>query len=461
MMRGARSRGVERMTGWVGLLAAVLAIAGCQRGPQDAPPPRTAPMKVLTILTPHNETIRTAFEDAFWHWYTERHDCPVRVEWIYRGTPQCVDYVQSITHGRSEGARLRIPDVMFGGGTSDHIRLANAELSRTIDIRDAIKDIPAEVHGIATRDAEGQWYATGLSSFGILYNEAACRARGVAPPTTWSDLAKPEYYGWIALADPRASGSHRECLMLVLQHEGWDAGWSVVQRVLGNCRALNHRSGDALRQVQSGVSLATFAVNFDGMALAAESGGTLNYVDPPGATAATPDVISVLRTSHNEELATEFVRFVLSGAGQKLWGLEQGKASTAGVTLYHYPIDPTVYVEYPDRLSVSRNPLEEDFGLHLDPDAAAWQGRLLRVLVPAACGDGRHVALQQAWSRLKLYAPDHELLAQFLSPPFDGETARRTGVELVDDTRQEGDLIDELGKLFAERYETVMEKVAG
>jgi ABC-type glycerol-3-phosphate transport system substrate-binding protein len=156
----------------------------------------------------------------------------------------------------------------------------------------------------------------------------------------------------------------------------------------------------ALDLVQYGQSMATFCVNFDGAARVEESGGALAYIDPPGATALTPDLVSALTTAAEPELAEAFITFVLSPQGQELWVLEQQARVSPGATLYHYPIDPQLYTDerYEGKLSVTRNPFETDFGLQVEPAALRATGQLVELLVSAAAP--AHVKLQQAWERI-------------------------------------------------------------
>lgn len=432
--------------------AALLGLSGCRKPVEDTP----APVQ-LVILTPHNETIRDTFQEGFWNWHVRARGVPVEITWIYRGTPQCVDYVAEGAKPRGEGDRYAPADLMFGGGLTDHARLAALGLSQPIDVGDALTALPADVQGTPTHDPNNHWFATGLSSFGILYNAEACRQRGIAPPQTWADLASPRFAGWLAIADPAASGSHRECCVLILEQLGWDAGWPTLMGILANTRALNSRSGDAIRQVRAGTALATFTVNFDGLAEVAESDGALAYVDPAGLTSATPDFISGLTTGRNTQVARDFIRYVLSEEGQALWGVERDHRAPYGQTLYHYPIAPEIYAKYAGHMAGLRDPSAAPLGKPLDAQRAANLGRLITPLVWAICGEGRHVQLQQAWARAAALEPGDAnaatLRAALTAPPFDLNTALTQGAHV--ETATDADvaaLRAQWAALFAGRY---------
>ncbi len=414
-MRSRPRGGVHRIAWCLGIAA--VAIAGCDRS--DAPGAAAADSGVtLTILTPHNEAIRDAFGAGFAGWYARERGSRVSIQWIVRGTPQCVEYIEKSLGGSADEFRGAIPDVMFGGGIADHRELRARGLSRPVDIGDRLAGIPPDVAGLPTRDPDRHWFGTGLSSFGIIYNSRACRERGIEAPATWADLADPRFAGWIGLADPAASGSHRECMLLILQHLGWDRGWPTLMGILANARAVNRRSADALNGVQSGVFLASFAVNFDGMRLAAESGGDLVYIDPPGATAISPDVVSVINAPRPDAAAVEFVRYLLSVEGQLLWAGAAAPAEGRLVSLYHYPILPEVYAKHASELSVAGNPYTRELGVKFDLTRADLFGALLPALVSAAAGEN-HVRLQRAAA-----AADAAGRQVLFAVPFDEAAAR-------------------------------------
>ncbi len=177
---------MKHRAGW-GRLTAITALSavcvlamlvGCDRGPSRAAIAKPAVTKELTILTPHSAEIRDTFSEGFWNWHLTKRGTPVRVKWVYRGTPQCVEYVRSIPEMRVNRTRYAIPDVVFGGGVTDHATLAAEGLSQAIDCGPALDNVPGNLNGHATRDADGRWVATGFSSFGILFNRLACEQRG-------------------------------------------------------------------------------------------------------------------------------------------------------------------------------------------------------------------------------------------------------------------------------------------
>ncbi|MBI3760061.1 MAG: extracellular solute-binding protein, partial [Deltaproteobacteria bacterium] len=346
-------------------------------------------------------------------------------------------------------------DVMFGGGISDHQALAEKNLSRAVKFDDAAARIPAEVAGLPTRDKDGKWIATGLSSFGFVFNDRDAARRNIAAPKSWDDLADPRFAGWLGIADPEMSSSHRACMVVVLEKYGWNEGWSRLIRMLANSRGLVERSAAALQQTRNGIFLASFAVNFDGLESQAESGNGLKYVNPPGATAVTPDAISVLATSRDPEIAELFAKFVLSEDGQRLWIATPEKGDERR-PLYHYPIDPKAYELAADKRCLPDNPLTADFGLKYDLEKAKRYEALIGPLVEAACGDN-HVALQQAWQAVAAAGVPAAALAELTKPPLDEAGAAELGKKYRDASADEEKAMRQRwSEEFAERYRKVL-----
>jgi len=435
-----------------------LLLAGCSDPAEKGARHEPAQRHRLTVITPHNKDIRDAFGVAFGDWYDRKHKQLVSIDWVALGTPRCVSYVDQVFEAPPEARPVAIPDLMFGGGIADHAALADR--GYLLPLSDVSAPVPAEVGGLPTRDEQGRWFATSLSTFGIVYHQRDCDLRGIAPPATWTDLADPRFFGWVGLADPRASGSNRQCLNLILQQAGWQDGWGLVLRILANARALMDSSGDVLTGVRQGVFLPAFAVNFDGQALGETSDGVVRYVNPAGATVITPDVVSVLRCARDADLAAEFVRFCLSREGQVLWSVPQADRATYGNTLYHYPIVPEIYQEYADRLSVPENPYEADFGLRLDLAESRWRLALLDPLVAAATGEN-HVQLQRAWRAAIEAGLPPAAVAELTSPPFDETRARELAAQLeTADPAAAARLQTEWAAAFAAKYQRVLDMLA-
>lgn len=253
-------------------------------------------------------------------------------------------------------------DLFFGGGTYDFDLQAAA--GRLIDsgilerhptwFSDA--SIPQEVSGEPYWDPEGRWVGTCLSAFGICYNTDVLKRLGVeTAPTSWVDLGEPIYIRQVAMADPTKSGSIAKAFEMLIQQqmqerldalkretglpradlisqaveEGWVIGLQLIQRIGANARYFTDSAGKVPLDVSLGDAAIGMCIDFFGRyqseAVARPDGTSrLQYFTPPGGSSIGVDPIGLLRGAPNSELALEFMEFVLSIEGQKLWNFQVG-----------------------------------------------------------------------------------------------------------------------------------------
>lgn len=211
---------------FVAALGLVIGLPFALRPADEAP---VAAGKRVIVLTPHNEFIRHEVGLAFRGWHQKHFGESVEVDWRKMDGSSTIlrlltaQYEALAAEGKEEeGAGY---DIVFGGG--DY--LFDVELKRGVTVIDAKGETrkvsitqpitldPAlvqdcyrgeEIAGRRLYDADGHWWGVVLSSFGIVYNRDVLALRDLPEPQTWSDMAAPGYYNWVALADPVALRLH-------------------------------------------------------------------------------------------------------------------------------------------------------------------------------------------------------------------------------------------------------------
>jgi iron(III) transport system substrate-binding protein len=309
-------------------------------------------------------------------------------------------------------------DVVFGGGSPEFVKYAAA--GRIVDAGIVQHHpelfgpggIPQELGGETFWDRDGRWVGACLSSFGICYNRDALARLGIAePPASWSAVAAPVFRGHVALADPTKSSTSGKTLEMIVQKQMADArkraeaagvtgaaalddaamrsGWSdamrLVRRLGANARYFTDSSTKIPLDVASGDATVGMCIDYYGRfqaEAAAEAGrpGRVGFVSARGETSINPDPIALLRGAPHRELAIEFIEFVLSDEGQKLWGFRRGTpGGPEKYTLRRLPIVPRLYDHAFDayRADPDENPYEDarDFVYH-----RAWTGPLYSTL---------------------------------------------------------------------------------
>ena len=316
----------------------------------------------LIVVTPHVQQIQDEFARGFSDWHERAFGEPVSIDYrIPGGTSEIRRQLEAEYKARlADGAYTLEPtdggyevvmapgtvgqDLMFGGGSYDHGTLARGLLAtlttpdgEPIEMRVPMA-IPAGLTddeldtifgdnriGTQTLYDPGQyWIGTALSSFDIISNNDVLTRLHVPAPTAFRDLTDPRLFGWVALADPRQSGSITTTFDSILGNYGWNEGWAILRAMCGNARYFTASSTKPPADVSSGDAAVGLAIDFYGRGQAqvvAEAGDPdrVTYIDPAGEVYIDADPITILRGGPDPELARRFLRFVLSEEGQALW----------------------------------------------------------------------------------------------------------------------------------------------
>ncbi len=343
-------------------------------------------------------------------------------------------------------------DLFFGGGTYDLIQQAAA--GRLVDsgIRERNTEwftesvIPSTYNGDVFVDEKGRWVGTVLSSFGMIYNKDAYERLGIEKaPEEWRDLADPRLRGQLALADPTMSGSITKAFEMVIQYEilvelrrliaeglpaeeaeskavnsGWLKGMQLLQKISANARYFTDSAQKLPIDVAQGDAAAGMAIDFYGRyqaeaVMRRDNTSRMAYVTPPGGSVYSVDPIAVLRGAPHKELALDFIEYVLSMEGQKLWNYKVGAPSgPTQFALRRLPVRRDFYTEerrqHMSDSTVNPYGPENTFVYHPE-----WTARLFRVigfLVRVTCMD-TYEELTSAWGSLIEAGEPEEAMAIF------------------------------------------------
>lgn len=162
-------------------------------------------------------------------------------------------------------------------------------------------------------DPEGNYFSTSASALGIAYNTKLV----TTPPTSWSDLAKPDYKNQVNIPDPSLSGSALDFITGYLSDKG-EGGWSLFESYKANGVAMAGANQEALDPVITGAkSMVAGAVDY--MTYKAKTKGEpIDIVYPQEGTVVSPRPAAILKSAKHEENAKAFIDYLLSDAAQKL-----------------------------------------------------------------------------------------------------------------------------------------------
>ncbi len=442
----------------------------------------------LVIISPHNESIRQEFGEAFAAHWKKFTGHTVYIDWrIPGGTSEIRMVLDAGFKAAEQNGRDGIGvDVFFGGGEPDFA--SQAKKARLVPL-DVFKNhpqwfaqngpIPETFTGEYYYPPDHVWVATCTSQFGICYNPDVLKRHQIPSPTAWNDLTDPRYFGKIALADPTKSGSVARTFELLVQSEmqralanagadrsaamsaGWTAGLRLIQQMSANARYFTDSASKVPQDVGQGNAAAGMCIDFYGRSFATEltsKSGTprLIWIAPIGGTTLSGDPIAVLKGAKHATVAQNFVGFCLSLEAQTIWF---GKPGTAGGpkrrALHRTPIRRDCYT--PENLANSTMPDAKPYD---DPGNFTYQKELtgssfntLRQLVKIMCIDS-HEEMKSAWLALQKAGMPAGALAVFSDVSAVSYAQLGKGDPLLDgpDPLRAADRASELGRWFRANY---------
>jgi ABC-type Fe3+ transport system substrate-binding protein len=360
----------------------------------------------LKILSPHWEGILTEYKTAFEQHMMDSQSIDVDVTWVdLGGTSDIVKFIDSEFAKTPDGIGF---DLFWGGGVDPFI--IQAEKGQLegyqvpAEILDEVAGGEASFAGVPMYDNvydPPRWYGTALSGFGIIYNKVVLAAEGLPEPKTWEDLTNPVVKSWVGSADPRHSGSTHMAYEIILQAYGWDEGLELATLLGANVRSWPQSSSAIPRSVGAGDIAYGLAIDFYAWSEVNKIGADkIGYVMPEGLTVINPDSIGILKGAPNLEIAQDFVDFVLSEAGQKLWMLPPGaEGGPIDETLGRMCVIPDLYTELAAETIVPTNPFEITNTLDYNATLGSARWGLINDLIGALIIDS-HADLVSAWSAI-------------------------------------------------------------
>jgi iron(III) transport system substrate-binding protein len=470
-----------------GLLALIVALPLAMRRETATTDPRDADDR-LVILSPHNETIRQEFGEAFAAYWKKSTGRSIYIDWrTPGGTSEIRMVLDAGFKAAEETGRSGIGvDVFFGGGEPDFS--SQARKGRLMPLRvfetqpQLFREggpVPETFTGERYFPADHVWVATCMSQFGICYNPDVLTRLRVPPPAAWADLADPRYAGTIALSDPTKSGSVARAFELLVQAEmqraigvpgadktaamgaGWRAGLQLIQRISANARYFTDSASKIPQDVGQGNASAGMCIDFYGRSFAEElttnSGmPRLVWIAPVGGTTLSADPVAVLKGADHPEIAQNFVEFCLTPAAQTLWfGKPGAPGGPKQRALHRTPIRRDIYTS--ENLANSTMPNARPYE---DPANFTYQRELtgsafntLRQIVRVMCIDS-HEEMKSAWLALRDAGMPADALAVFSDVSSVDYPIAGKGDKILDaaDVLKAAERAAALGNAFRENY---------
>ncbi|MCK5739755.1 extracellular solute-binding protein [bacterium] len=313
----------------------------------------------VVLISPHWEGVKTEFGRAFEAHYLAKTGRTVDVKWLdIGGTSDILRYIRSEFKSKPGGINI---DLFFGGGIEPYQQLKNQKLLQPYRVSDSVfTQIAPDLNGIPLYDSDFTWYAATMAGFGIMYNKAVLKRLQLPVPQTWFDLTRPELFTWVGSADPRKSGATHMAYEIILQAYGWEKGWPIILAIGANTRGYSGYGAQVPKDVAVGEVAYGMTIDSYAWAQILEHGSeNIGFVLPEDLTVVNGDAIGLLKGAPNPRIAKQFIEFVLSAKGQKIWMLNKGQPDgPQDFNLMKFSVLPGLYDTVAGRTSVKVNPFQ-------------------------------------------------------------------------------------------------------
>ena len=379
----------------------------------DASTPR------LILISPQGGDTQHEFDAAFSAWHQRKYGSPVKIIWADVGGNGTGNIITALT-AEYKNAPTSGYDIAFGGGSATFNDYLERGFLEKPPLPDAIlREVPADIFGTPLHGKNDLWIAATMSNFGIVLNKDRLHELGLPMPTTWADLAAPQWFDNLSLADPSKSGSVRSGYEMIFQQYGWQKAWALLTLMFANAAELRDVGSAPAEDVGSAQAVAGVVIDFFGRKEVARVGSSLvAFIVPQGGSTIDTDPVAMLKAAHRMPSVPPISSS--SSSLPKASGFGPSAPGTPGGPERHalgrMSILPALYTTDAQYMLDPANPFSAPEHLHEDLPAKRARTAFLGDLVKSTLIDN-HKALIAARAAILAAGDSADLLAELTAPP--------------------------------------------
>ncbi len=206
-------------------------------------------------------------------------------------------------------------DVWWGGTGDPHLQAAEEGLTEPY-----VSSMRSELNDWSISQASSAGDKTiGIYSgaLGYGYNTDLLAANGLAEPSCWKDLLKPEYKGHVQMANPNSSGTAYTTLSTIIQLFGEEDGFDFMKRLHKNINQYTKSGSAPIKAAARGETTIGIVFMHDAVKQAV-AGFPIKVVAPCEGTGYEIGSMSIIKGSRNMDSAHKFYDWALTAEAQTL-----------------------------------------------------------------------------------------------------------------------------------------------
>ena len=183
-----------------------------------------------------------------------------------------------------------------------------------------------------------QW--TGMDAWiaAICFNTVEAQKAGVAAPTSWKDLLKPEYKGMIVMPNPNSSGTGFLDVSSWLQLFGEAEGWKYMDALHENIAAYTHSGSKPCKMAGAGEAVMGISFAFRG-AKEKAGGAPVEVIIPTEGVGWDMEATAIIAGTSKLEAAKTLVDWTISKQANEMYNVGYAVVAYPGVAkaVENYP----------------------------------------------------------------------------------------------------------------------------
>ena len=292
----------EKINIFYGVLLLIILFLCCKSTNLYADTEKKIIKEKIIIISPYPTKFIDGFRRAF-----EHHHPEYAIQVHKMKTKEGVDYLK-----QKKGENTVD---LFWATSIDAYEILKAD-DLLASYKPTIQGIPPQIAGIPVSDPHHLYSGFAFTGVGLMWNIPFLKSNRVEPPKNWIDLADVKYAELIGMSSPARSGTTHIAVESILQTQGWDKGWQLLQQIGGNVRKITAKSSHVPKGVKNGQFGIGIVVDYYGLSAEAKHFPVnFTYTQP---AIMFPASIALIKDAPHAKAAKLFIDFLLSLEGQYL-----------------------------------------------------------------------------------------------------------------------------------------------
>lgn len=179
-------------------------------------------------------------------------------------------------------------------------------------------------------DTPPSWVGMDAWVAAVCYNTVEGDKLGLTAPTSWADLAKPEYKGHVVMPNPASSGTGFLDVSSWLQIMGEESGWAYMDALHENIAAYTHSGSKPCKMAASGETVIGVSFAFRG-AKSKAAGAPIEIIVPSEGIGWDMEATAIIAGTSKLEAAKKLVDWSITRKAMEMYNVGYAVVAMPGV----------------------------------------------------------------------------------------------------------------------------------